>query len=75
MHSKSVLTWKNARNLQNECVCYHFCKYSVLNHCVQVLHVRGVVLKSGGTPETRLKTKILKQFKPTHTYTHTRQKN
>ena len=39
-------------------------------------HYRGVVLKrSGGTPETRLRQRFFKQFRPTYTYTHTRQKN
>ena len=39
-------------------------------------HYRGVVLKrSGGTPETRLRQRFFKQFRPTYMYTHTRQKN
>jgi len=28
----------------------------------------------GGTPETRLRQRFFKQFRPTYTYTHTRQK-
>ena len=37
---------------------------------------RGVVLKKKwGTPETRLRQRFSKQFRPTYTYTHTRQKN
>jgi len=36
----------------------------------------GVVLKKNwGTPETRLRQRFFKQFRPTYTYTHTRQKH
>jgi len=31
--------------------------------------------RSGGTPETRLRQRFFKQFRPTYTYSHTRQKN
>ena len=41
-----------------------------------IVSTRGVVLKKKwGTPETRLTQRFFKQFRPTYTYTHTRQKN
>ena len=41
-----------------------------------LLLLTGVVLKKKwGTPETRLRQRFLKQFRPTYTYTHIRQKN